>query len=51
MLRKLFALVCVLSLSACGLKGSLYMPDKTPVPAPMSTPSAQSPTASDTTTP
>ncbi len=41
MLRKLFALVCVLSLSACGLKGSLYLPEKNPTPAPMSTPSAQ----------
>lgn len=41
MLRKLFALVCVLSLSACGLKGSLYLPEKNPTPAPMSTPSTQ----------
>lgn len=50
MLRKLFALVCVLSLSACGLKGALYMPDKSPVPAPMSTPASQA-QDSETTAP
>lgn len=41
MLRKVFAVVCLLSLTACGLKGPLYMPEKKPVkePAPMSMPS------------
>lgn len=38
MLRKLFALVCLTSLTACGLKGPLYLPEKQPEPAPMSVP-------------
>lgn len=40
MLRKVFAVVCLLNLTACGLKGPLYMPEKSPVrePAPMSVP-------------
>lgn len=45
MLRKLFALVCLVSLSACGLKGPLYMPEKAQEAAPMSTPAPATQTA------
>lgn len=39
MLRKVLAVFCLLTLSACGLKGSLYLPDQKPVsePAPAAT--------------
>ena len=48
MLRTVLAIVCLMSLTACGLKGPLYLPERAPQPAsPMATPVPTSPFAED----
>lgn len=48
MLRTVLAIVCLMSLTACGLKGPLYLPERMPEPAsPMATPVPTSPFAED----
>lgn len=46
MLRLTLVIVCLTALTACGLKGPLYLPDSTNTPAQSNTPTEQSVPAS-----